>query len=350
MLEELLKPRTAEFKDDWPRLTNSQINNLPKAFEYDYFDYLDEEGNGIIITFHRINKTLSDRPYVRIEYHLGDKKAVLLYFFDKFIFEKEGNKVRKIFYSRKFGKSNYIEIVSKDGKNIDAYHIVINFGKYNIVLNYKPIYKGFLPTPDGIFLRNEDMTEFCGSVCAAPRSKVDGLVVFDKYVKTLEGEGYHDHPYQSHPYGRQFSWVWSRIYTEKDGFVFIQLYNIKKNLEGGLFFLAHGTEKQMKIYTDIDYSKSDFHRDSLLGLKYARKHEIDAGKIKLTLTHEKTLLDYPVYHRSSVGVALNGVPQKTSLSYLEKFHVPLWMAPLSDLFVKKISQVEYKKTLKLLNI
>lgn len=307
---------------DRPQLTDEDLR-AGHAFEWWYFDLASEDGVELVVLFSRRNSVFaSGKCSVFVQYDDGSTSFnhVRNWPAEQFRWtEVDGGHEITI-------ADNTLAILGEsDGE--PTYRMRVDLPWIELDLDFRPEHRGFLPTEDGCYFRNrrDPFLRTCVSF-SAPLMTASGTIGLNGLGREVRGRGYHDHPWGTEMIlWTHREWNWARTASGGAGVMFAKVRPADE-YEGRLDFLYQGVAGTFdpRLHDGVDLQPSQWGRDHWYGIRFPHALGVAAGGSSWSARCLASLLDAPVYNRSTIDWRAEREP-KASHGWLEYYSMVPWM-------------------------
>ncbi len=291
---------TCPFEPKWdsPQLPNEIIKaHGPTAFEWWYFDAETDDGVELVVVFSRCNPIFA-RGKASLYVELRTPQTQI---------RRVANYPASDFSARSDGDSLRVQIAQHtmilQGSDAESALWTISFGlqRFHVDLEFRPESRGFLPAPDGRYFTSDDQRETCVSF-SAPMSRVKGTLTLDGQTRSVNGIGYHDHPWgTAQLVTTNWHWQWARARTSSASVMFAQVLP-DPGFSGRLEFLyrADANDFEPTIVGEITLASADWRKDHWYGIRYPHTVKVSSTAGNWSAVAQSALMDTPIYNRAAI--------------------------------------------------
>lgn len=315
------QPVHFEAKWDNPQLTDSDLSqNSNTAFEWWYFDVETPDGLELVIFYVFRSPIFSKgKLAVYLELKSGKKSVNRIRNYDAEHFQKhiDGRNMEL-----QFGPGQVLAM-RNDGDETDLTW-TLQFDVEGVVgeLQVKPRNRGFLPTPDGRYMLDSNGRHSCVSF-SSPATRVTGTLTIDGKSRSVDGPGYHDHPWgTAQLMTTNQRWHWARA-RQNDVAVMFALVEPQPDFTGGLDFLYEGKPETFEptIVHNVKVTTADWRKDHFYGIRFPHALTVNCSAGEWWVQARFSLLDTPIYNRAEIAWQSAESSDPPGKGWVEFYHV-----------------------------
>lgn len=309
---------------DHPQLTEAEINNHKKsAFEWWYFDFSTPDGiEGVIIYSRRNPVFASGKTSILFQLNSTQKNVLRIQNFSSPDVDCLCTDTQMLI---KLDGENSLEMISDSDSVKWHLKFLVDGVKGELVVT--PQNRGFLPGDGGRYVEDQKKNRFSAVSFSAPSTEVVGSLLIDSNNVEVNGVGYHDHPWgtvQLLSTHHQWNWVRARF---KESAVMFARVNLQNGYSGGLNFLYLWSKSEFnpKIVQDLSIEEHEWKRAHFYGIKFPHQLTVTSSIVDYNLNTKNSLLDSPIYNRSSINLATVKQPVENGTGWVEYVYVSQYL-------------------------